>query len=169
MQGEAFFDVAHDAARPFVVDAQGVRIMVHGTAFNLRVTSQSTTIALLHGSVSAQIEGLAEGPTSLTPEHQLVIARDTGAHRIEPVAPDLIGGWRAGRIFLSEVTLAEAAEIIGRYHRAWISIPSGALAQQKVSGSFDLSDPDASLDLLAAPFGAEVRHITPFVRVISEG
>lgn len=71
--------------------------------------------------------------------------------------------------FLSDVTLAEAAEIIGRAHSAWVSIPSGALARQQVSGFFDLSDPDASLDLLAAPFGAHVRHMTPYLRVISEG
>ncbi|WP_417280236.1 FecR family protein [Celeribacter sp.] len=169
LQGEVFFDVAQDKERPFVVDASGVRIMVHGTAFNIRVTSQSTTVALLHGAVSAQIDGLSEEPAVLTPAHQIVIAQDTGAYRIEPVAPEDIGSWRDGRIFLSDVTLAEAAEIIGRAHSAWVSIPSDALARQQVSGFFDLSEPDASLDLLAASFGAHVRHMTPYLRVISEG
>lgn len=166
LAGEAFFDVAPDRARPFVVNAAGVEVTVHGTAFDVLVTAETTTVALLRGAVEAA-PGATGAGYRLKPGERIIVDHRTGAARIEAVAAQDIGAWRDGRMFLSDMTLAEAVEVVGRYHpAAWIVIPDRALARQRVNALIDLSDPDAALALLAAPFGAKIHDLTPLGRVI---
>lgn len=167
LAGEAFFDVAPDRARPFVVNAAGVEVTVHGTAFDVLVTAETTTVALLRGAVEVAPEGTGAG-YRLKPGERIIVDHRTGTARIEVVAAQDIGAWRDGRMFLSDMTLAEAVEVVGRYHpAAWIVIPDRALARQRVNALIDLNHPDAALALLAAPFGAKVHDFIPLGRVIT--
>lgn len=166
LDGEAFFDIAADAARPFVVDARGLKLRVLGTAFDVELTSSSTTVALLHGSI--QVDSVAGHPARiLRPGEMLQIDQATGTVTTGVAYPEDIGAWREGRVFLADVTIGAVVEMIQRYHTAWISIPDRGLAAQKVSGLFDLRDPDAALTALVHPFGGKVHSLTPFVRVIT--
>ena len=49
--GEAYFDVAHDADKPFIVQTEGMRIVVHGTKFNVDAFpgSENTLVSLVEG------------------------------------------------------------------------------------------------------------------------
>lgn len=164
--GEAFFDVAHDPARPFVVNARGLELRVLGTAFDVRTTSTGTTVALLRGSVEV-LPTAVQHARRLSPGERLEIDHDTGAVTVSTVSPEDIGAWRQGRVFLTDVSFGAVVEMIQRYHTAWISIPDRSLAAVRVSGLFDLNDPDAALAALVRPFGAKVRSVTPYVRVIT--
>ena len=166
LAGEAFFDVTADAARPFVVDVRGLELRVLGTAFDVKVTSSGTTVALLHGSVEVDPAG-GDTARTLKPGEMLRMDHDTGAVTAGEIYPEDIGAWREGRVFLDDVTVGAVVETIQRYHKAWISIPDRGLAARKVSGLFDLRDPDAALTALVRPFGGKVRSLTPFVRVIT--
>lgn len=58
LTGEAFFHVKHDAVKPFLVDAGGVRVKVHGTQFNVNSypTSGKVLVSLFQGSVSMKTD-----------------------------------------------------------------------------------------------------------------
>lgn len=167
LAGEAFFDVASDTARPFVVNVKGVEVTVHGTAFNIQVSSASTSVALLRGAVEATPTAQKATPENLKPGEMLVIDHASGRTSVAQVPLDDIGSWREGRVFLADATVASAVELIQRYSSAWISVPDTGLAGRKVSGLFDLHDPDRALVALVEPFGGKVRSLTPFVRVVS--
>jgi transmembrane sensor len=167
LAGEAFFDVATDPERPFIVDVQGAEVKVHGTAFDVQVSSTATKVALLRGSVEAT--PAANGATSdiLKPGQMFVVDHATGNVSIEQVSLDDIGAWREGKVFLANTTVGTVVELIQRYSSATILIPDRSLAGRKVSGLFDLRDPDRALAGLVEPFGGKVRSVTPFLRVIS--
>ena len=167
LAGEAFFDVASDAARPFIVDVEGIEVTVLGTAFDIRVSSASTSVALLRGSVEAVSPTKDKPPAVLKPGEMLVVEHATGKTSIEPISLDDIGAWRQGKVFLANATVGSAIELIQRYHSAWISIPDRGLANRRVSGLFDLRDPDRALIALVEPFGGKVRSITPLARVVT--
>lgn len=59
VSGEAFFDVAKDEDRPFVVTAGQFDVKVHGTRFNLRSFAKDAEdeVALVEGSVSIEVQG----------------------------------------------------------------------------------------------------------------
>jgi transmembrane sensor len=167
LTGEAFFTVTHNTARPFVVDAQGLDVRVVGTEFDVKLDDLATRVSLASGAVNASLSGDA-GPTqALVPGEQLTVERRTGKMSIERIATDDIGIWRSGRLFVVNASVAEVIESIQRYHPAWISVPDRDLSQTRVTGIYDLSDPDQALVALVSPFGGKVHHIAGFGRVIA--
>lgn len=168
LAGEAFFDVRPDPARPFAVDAGGVDVEVLGTAFNVRLSSSTTSVELARGAVTlAYVTGDARSHARLAPGEMAVVDRRTGTVETSPIAPDDIAAWRGGRLFVQDAAIGAVVEQIQRYHGAWISLPDGVLAAQKVTGLYDLHDPDRALRALVQPYGGTVREISPFVRVLS--
>ena len=70
-------------------------------------------------------------------------------------------------MFVNDVTLAAAVERLQRYHPAWISIPDPVLASRRVTGLYDLENPDAALQALVQPFGGRAREVTPYGRILT--
>jgi transmembrane sensor len=168
LEGEAYFDVAHDASRPFHVVSRDLDVMVLGTAFDVRVSEEGTDIGLEHGSVQAS--GSVAGKEineRLSPGDSVTVNRHDGTLSREKMPLDDIGAWRNGRLIVVDATISSVIEQIRRYHPSWIAVPDTALAQRKVSGVFNLTDPDKVLVALVAPYGGHVRKISDFARVVS--
>jgi transmembrane sensor len=144
-RGEAFFEAAHDAARPFIVEADGARIRAVGTKFDVRRGSAGVQVTLLEGRVQV---GHTDQPNQATllPNQQLVV---TQASITAPafVDGDQTASWTTGRLVFRGVTLATAIDEINRYTtRKIVLAGSSALANKKVSGSFDPGDPKAFVE-----------------------
>lgn len=168
LSGEAFFNVTHDEARPFQVDAGEMKVTVLGTAFNVSLTDDVTQIGLEHGSVKAtgKVAG-AELDRILTPGQMLSVNNDTGTVTQEAIGPEEIGAWRNGRLIVINATIGSVVQQIQRYHPAWISIPDRNLANQRVTGVYYLNEPDKALGALVDPYGGKVHKVSDFARVIA--
>lgn len=164
LSGEAFFDVPHDAARPFVVEAGGVGVSVLGTAFNVQMTTDAATVELERGSVQVAYQ---DGNTVLSPGQMVAVDRRTGLMARSAIAREDIAAWRSGHIFINDATIGSVVEQLQRYHSAWIKVPDGRLAAQRVTGLYDLRDPDRALRAIVQPYGGQVREISPYLRVLS--
>nr|WP_298098297.1 FecR domain-containing protein [uncultured Shinella sp.] len=166
LSGEAFFDVAHDAARPFTVEAGGAKVVVLGTAFDVALDPSATTVQLARGVVG--ISGTASSTvTEMAPGDMTTIDHDTGEILHETVPVGEIGAWRNGLLFVNDVPVENVVARLQRYHSAWISMPDGTLAHQRVTGLYDLRDPDRALRALVQPLGGKVRSVSDYVRVVS--
>lgn len=166
LAGEAFFDVKHDPARPFVVRAAGVKVTVLGTAFDVHMKPEDTTVELMRGLVGLSVEG-ASHRFELSPGDSVSVARSDGKVSRSRLAPDDIAAWRNGKLFVNDVTIASVVEELQRYHPAWISIPSSDLANRRVTGLYDLSNPDRALEALVQPYGGKVHSVSPYLRVLA--
>ncbi len=168
LSGEAFFDVAHDASRPFTVDAGGVSVAVLGTAFDVQLADGETTVELARGTVAISYDGSKHRQNfELSPGEMASIDHSTGAVMRSSIAPEDIAAWRTGKMFVNDVTVASAAERLQRYHPAWISVPDAALASRRVTGLYDLKNPDAALEAIVKPFGGRVHEVTSYGRVLT--
>ncbi|CUA94291.1 FecR family protein [Pannonibacter indicus] len=168
LSGDAYFDVVKDAARPFTVGTGNVRITVLGTSFDVRATSGMIDISLAEGSVQAEVSaGGKVQLRTLVPGEMLSIDRATGHLVIRQIAPEDIGSWRQGRLYVVDATVSSVLEDIARYHSAWIRLTDESLGRQRVTGVFDLNDPDRALRALVEPFEGEVVAVSPYVRLIS--
>ncbi|MFG3595216.1 FecR family protein [Bradyrhizobium sp. RDI18] len=168
LAGEAFFDVIRNPGRPFVVDASGVKVEVTGTAFDVRLSSSATQVELARGAVGVSSNAAQRTPPAvLAPGQMLVIDRRSGAMTRSDIAPEDIGAWREGRLFVNDATIGAVVEQIQRYHAAWIAIPDITLAQQTVTGLYDLRDPDRALRALVQPHGGKVHQVSRFARIVS--
>jgi transmembrane sensor len=168
LAGEAFFDVVHDATRPFIVDTRDLKVEVLGTVFDVRLGEEATEVALARGVVraSALLRDTVKSEL-LSPGERLRIDRRSGDISIEKVPPEDIGAWRSGRLFVVNSSISAAVEEIQRYHPAWIMVPDRTLANTRVTGIYDLSDPDRALTALVSPFGGRVRAIPGLGRVVT--
>ncbi|WP_380879409.1 transcriptional regulator [Sphingomonas sp. DBB INV C78] len=142
-RGEAFFEVAHDAGRPFVVDAGESRVTALGTRFDVRRDAKSVQVLLAEGAVEVR-DGLNLGslPIRLVPGDGLTLraGRKAEAVRVDTAA---LTSWTSGKIVLTDTPLAAAVAEVNRYAKARIELAAPGLADARVNGSFDIGDTDA--------------------------
>lgn len=138
-RGEAFFEAAHDASRPFIVEAGGTSVHAIGTKFDVRRDGPAVRVTLLEGRVKVADKHAAASAT-LTPNEQLVVA---GGHVSAPHPTDAseAAAWTSGRLTFRSVALADAIAEVNRYtvHKVVLDGPP-ALGRQPITGVFDTGD-----------------------------
>lgn len=168
LSGEAFFQVQPDARRPFRVIARTVETTVLGTRFDVRLEPDDVTVAVEEGSVRVAAEG--EPPQSgerLGSGQSIRMAPDGTVSRTSE-APELVGAWRHGQLYLQEQRLADAVAQLRRSFHGTIVIVGDGLAERRVTGAYNLTDPEQALRGMARAHDATVRRITPWLLVLSE-
>lgn len=155
--GRAMFEVAHDATRPFVVDAGVGRVTALGTRFEVQRSAQDLSVTLLQGSVA--IDSLSQGSDQrslrLVPGQRAVYAPATRSWSVANVDADAVTSWSQGFHVFSATPLSEAIAEINRYSATKFELQDPALGQLKISGSFKLGD--AAVTAQALPYAVPVR------------
>lgn len=167
LSGEAYFEVERDTARPFVVETQDAAVRVLGTVFSVRDTGNGTRVELAHGAVALKVEDPSGDELSLLPGDVVTVDRADHKAELSHIDPADIASWREGRLSVTDQTFGDVVSLIQRQHRAWIVVAQDRLSTRRVTGLYDLTDPDRALDALAAPFGLKVRAVSPYLRIIS--
>ena len=152
-EGEAFFTVAPDAARPFIVVTEDGRVRVLGTAFDLSQTRDGLEIAVHHGRVAFGRNGLFADAVDLVAGDQAGL-NDGVVSTVKHFDPDA-GDWRSGWLQTDGVTLGGLAERLSRRHDIAVSIDP-ILADKRIAGRFRLNDAEALLRSLAVIHGFDV-------------
>lgn len=141
-RGEAQFQVAHDAARPFVVHAGQDTITALGTRFQVlrepggQGAAGDVVVTLLEGSVE-----VAHGAQKFTlqPHQQARLTAGDG-FTVRPIAPDLATDWLEGWLRFRETPLREVLAEANRYATRKLRLGDPALAEVRLSGSFRAGD-----------------------------
>lgn len=154
LKGEAFFEVAKDPARPFVVRAGDTRIEVLGTAFNVNRIGDLTEVTVTESNVRVSCSDTDE-ELVLGPGMRVVCGGRT-FRPIETVSPELAAPWRAGRLVFDGQPLFRVIEEIFRHIPGDAYLFAGSRRTRRISGSFDLTDPEKALDSFARVFGLEM-------------
>jgi transmembrane sensor len=166
-RGEAFFEAAHDAARPFIVEADGASVHAIGTKFDVRRDDGAVRITLLEGKVQVE-EKTTKTSATLTPNQQLTVA---AGHVSPPRTADAseASGWTSGRLTFRSVALVDAIAEVNRYavHKVAFEGPP-EIGRQTITGVFDTGDTKAFadavgvlLDLSATADSEGILRLTP--------
>lgn len=168
LAGEAWFEVVHDAARPFTVRAGGVDIQDIGTAFEVRMTGADTRVAVAQGVVQVRAQGQGGAVDArLMAGDSLAVDGSTGRAEAGRVPVDDVALWRDGWLATNNMTVAEVVERLRAYQPGWIMITDDALARRRVTGLLDLRKPEAAMQALVEAGGGRVRRVTPLLYVLS--
>jgi transmembrane sensor len=141
-KGEAFFQVTHDASRPFVVTVGNHRVTDLGTKFVIRREPGEVKVSLVEGR--AQFENIGETaskPAVLMPGDIVIAnARDFSVARkpLRELGETL--AWRHGSLIFFHTSLAEAAKEINRYNEQKVVIADADAARLKINGTFPAND-----------------------------
>lgn len=154
-RGQAFFEVAKDPQRPFVVFAGNKRVQAVGTAFDVRVEGDEVSVTLREGRV--RIEAPTHGEDAktnvqaaeLVPGTRLTASNRNGWH----LAKADLGrnlSWLRGQLVFDGEPLGTAVAEMNRYSPTKIVLRDAELARLPISGMFAAGQPDVLADALAA-------------------
>jgi len=157
LEGEAYFDVHHDEARPFLVRANGAAIRDLGTTFTVRALGgQGVRVAVTSGSVSlAAAQAAPNAAVVLQPGDAGTIATDgrTLVERGGVTEPDT--AWTRGRLVFREAPIATVRAELRRWYGIDLQIDS-SLASSHLTMTVDGESTDRVLETIALSLGAQV-------------
>lgn len=165
LKGEAFFDVVPDAARPFRVAANDIVTTVLGTAFEVRLSEERTTVAVRHGHVRVTSDAPPMSE-SLVAGDWLNFSPSLGLNRGTRNGEE-IGDWLKGEFVTHDRPVIEVVDKLRRYYSGVIVVQHKGFAETRVTGIYDLRDPVATLRNLASSHDATVHRVSPWLLVVA--
>ncbi|MDR1114580.1 MAG: FecR domain-containing protein [Tannerella sp.] len=138
LTGEAFFDVAHDASKPFVVVTDLFEIMALGTQFNVYSypDAEYVSTSLVDGSIEVRSPGKSNGMI-LKPNQQLVYAN--GQFRMEDLDKDQLL-WKEGIYTFKEQNLEKIISKLELYYDVEIVVTNPQILRYRYTGKFRQRD-----------------------------
>lgn len=136
LDGEAFFEVTHDRNRPFEVEMGESRIIVLGTTFDVKTSTESNFIVatLLEGSIRFESP---KQKVMISPDQQLKFDKRGSEITIEEVDALYETSWKDNLIQYKSVRLKDLLKALELRYQTHITLPKDAqIAMQQVSGSF---------------------------------
>lgn len=160
--GEAFFEVAKDPTRPFVVRAGNQRVVAVGTKFSVRREQGDIRVVVTEGKVrvetadsnrSGSAEPLVAGTIAQVSDAGVLLQTRPLAEAEESLS------WRQGVLVFRQMTLADASAEFNRYNSRKIVIEDPHVGALHVAGSFHANNVEAFIRLLERgyPLRAEER------------
>lgn len=159
-RGEAFFDVAHDTSRPFVVHAKGYRVTAVGTRFDVRSDADKLRVVVTRGLVRLQsARDPAQAPAML-PAGTVALVDGTRVlvqHIPLDQAREYLS-WRDGYAVFHGTPLAQAVDEFNRYNARKIVIADSSLDNLRVGGNFRLDNSAAFVRLMQEVFPVRAKQ-----------
>jgi transmembrane sensor len=175
--GQAMFEVAHNAARPFRVRAGATEVIAVGTQFDVyRHDSQDVTVTVVQGKVDIvnleeRNHSAGSGPNITTQPALRLHAGEqvqvgSAGQGATPKAIDILAAtaWVRREIVIEGRPLSDVAAEINRYVPKPIEIDDSTLKDLQVSGVFDAYDSDSFLAFLRQ-YDVEIEEVPNSIRV----
>ena len=179
VRGEAFFDVAKNPEKVFMVSAREIEFIAIGTAFSIFLEEASRMklvvsegrVGVEHKGSNPVVETFGAGrPATQTAEPRIILAGQAVSYvedqpesietlQIQEVDRRL--AWRTGMLVFDGQRLDQVTAEISRYAPLEVVILDPELRQLAVGGYFRTGDIDALLKTLASDFGIEVVWVEP--------
>ncbi len=166
LRGQVFFDVAHDANRPFVVKASGTQVRALGTQFDVRLTGEAVKVTLVEGSVEITQPETTKA-WRLEPGQSLNTAQTSA----QPSQVDVAAAtsWTSGRLIFRETPLAQAVAEVNRYSRNKVVVESPRLQAVSVNGVFEVGDTAAFVSAVSDLFELRAERSEREIRLTPKG
>ncbi len=162
-RGEAYFSVAPDTSRPFVVEAAAGRTMAAGTAFNVDyVSDDDVRVTVAQHAVDIRVA--AEG-ARLDAGSQLTYGRESiGPPQMIDPASEL--GWRDGRLIFISQPFGRVVASLNRWRQGRLMVMESALAVRPVTLIVDLQKSGNILATLEDTLPIRVVNVTPYLTLL---
>lgn len=140
LSGEAYFEVVHDAGKPFIVETQKCNIEVLGTTFNVDAYPNSDRFAtsLIEGMVKISDNKNSQQQVTLKPNEQLELIDNKFI--VSPIRNYELFQWREGLISFNDTRFDELMKLFEKYYGVQISIENKDFFSTELSGKIRIND-----------------------------
>ena len=144
---QAFFDVAKDPKRPFLIEAGDTQVRVVGTAFDVRHRDGQVAVAVQRGEV--EVRPADANPFRLRPGQGLSHAEGQADARLATVAIEEVSGWRQGRLIYRDQPLSQVVGDLNRLFPRPVKLADAKAADMRLSGVLIVDEQDAMVGRLS--------------------
>lgn len=137
VEGEAYFEVAQDPGRPFVVHTRHADVIALGTSFNVSTYGNQFRASLLTGAVVVMEK---DKMLQLSPGQLAIKDPQSGELIMDTFIQDSLPGWVNGRYVFNKKTLAEVCETIERLYDVEIVFDRAEIAKLRYTGAANRKD-----------------------------
>lgn len=160
LRGRALFDVAKDARRPFVVEAGDGATTALGTRFVVHRWADTVTVSVEESAVSVRAPDRSFATLQVG---QNISYGETGLSAVGTVDVQTETAWRRGKLIFKDRPLRQVIADVNRYRAGTIRIVDGELNSLRVSGIFDVANPDGVLGAISAALPIRVLRLTDYL------
>ncbi len=176
IKGEALFEVAHDANRPFIVyagdrlvQAIGTKFVVHFESENIHVTVTDGKVKMSKMALNTKLSEIRELNSATIQKDDIFIAKGekviAGSNQIPKLthikAENIIRelSWLDGKLIFDNERLFDVIKEINRYDKIEIVLKDPSLHNIKISGRFDLGDSEALIEAIELSFNIKSQQL----------
>lgn len=140
LDGQAFFDIKHNASRPFIVYTGKLKTEVLGTAFDIKAIpgEADITVTVSRGKVKVMDEDKMLG--IITPNQQITYSKEKVRAVTKIVNSDSLFNWKEQDLRCNDLTIAEAAELLEKRYNVKITISDQSITSQRFTTTFGKND-----------------------------
>lgn len=149
--GEAFFDIAKNPNKPFIIKAQDAEVKVLGTSFNINATTNNKVEVLVK-------TGKVQFSSINKPSNKLILIPGDFASLQESklektvTRDDNYLSWKTRQIIFRDTKLHEVARVLGRTYQVQIRFQEAELENLALNSTFDHEPLDNILNYMCSPF-----------------
>ncbi|WP_286235313.1 FecR family protein [Thalassotalea sediminis] len=177
IKGEALFEVAHDANRPFIVYVGDRLVQAIGTEFVIHVKPENIQVTVTDGKVKmSKVQGessiadikamnnavIKKGDVYLTKGEKAIVTGNEKPTLMKIASDNMTRelSWLNGKLIFDNESLFDVIEEINRYIDVTIVLKESSLHDLKISGRFDLGDSDALIEALELSFNIKSQRLS---------
>lgn len=165
LQGEAWFEVAPNPARPFAVDAGGGTVTALGTSFDIALEKGETLVTVTKHRVIVASGGLE---TVVAEGQQSAFTRGSPARAPAPADVARLTAWRRGKLIVDDQPLGDVLATLGRYRRGIVYCLRPAICARRVSGVYAMDNPLQALNEIETSLGLSAFRLSNYLIVLHE-
>lgn len=140
LDGEAFFEVVHQSARPFIVKSGEISTVVLGTSFNVKAFSVQkkveVTVSTGKVGVMATVKGKSQLIRYLTPDEQLTIDTKSDIYTFGTADAQSVSGWVKNDFIFHNTPLNEIALSLEHHYGVQIEFTEAELGKMRLTAKF---------------------------------
>lgn len=171
LQGEAFFEVARDTARPFVIKTGNVYVEVLGTAFNVKAYEDDDMVEVTveSGKVAVYRVGNKDDMVILVRGEKAVFKKELA--ELKSMDNDNLNysSWKTRKIIFEDTPMVEVVRIINEIYQSNIQLSGSATNECPVTTEFDNQSLDIILNVLSSTLNLEVSKEDGQIIISGEG
>ncbi len=148
LDGEAYFEVAKDAQRPFIVHTREMNIQALGTVFNVSAYSDEnySSTVLVEGKIKVNAGGQVE---ILTENERAIVDKANHSLSTDRVYASDFTQWKDGNLYFENSSFDEIANTLSRVFNVEIRFASEKLRSIRFTGTLGNSSIRNALDILS--------------------
>lgn len=141
LEGEAYFEVAHDSSKPFIVHTGNISTIVMGTKFNISAFSNEKEIAvsLVEGKVKVANDDPhnIKGSIVLEPNQRLVFDKEKEENKIENFDVQKTTGWKENILIFDKEPLSKIFPVLERAYGVKYELADKSSSSLQITANFN--------------------------------